>query len=267
MKNNNSPIGIFDSGLGGLTVLKELTDILPNESFIYFGDTAHLPYGTKSKETIVEYSNKICDFLIKQKVKLIVVACNTASALAIEVLEKYISMPIINVIDPCIHRAIQTTKKQSIGIIGTKATISSRAYEMKLTQFNKNLNIITQACPLFVPIIEEGLADHKITQDLCRLYLNKEKFSTIDVLILGCTHYPLLINTIKKNISKNIVVIDSANIVAIYVKNFLNKNILNTSTKNQKYTKYFLTDKSIQFNKLASIFLKEDSLDIEYIKL
>ena len=267
MKNNNRPIGIFDSGLGGLTVLRELTDILSNESFIYFGDTAHLPYGTKSKETIIEYSNQICDFLVKQKVKLIIVACNTASALAIEVLEKYISIPIINVIDPCIYHAIQTTKKQSIGIIGTKATISSRAYEIKLNQLNNNLNIITQACPLFVPIIEEGLANHKITNDLCKLYLNKKKFSTIDVLILGCTHYPLLINTIKKYISKHIVVINSTNIIAIYVKNFLNENMLNTSTKNEKYIKYFLTDKSIQFNKLASIFLKENSLDIEYIKL
>lgn len=267
MKNNNHPIGIFDSGLGGLTVLKELKMILPNESFIYFGDTAHLPYGAKSKETIIKYSHQICKFLIKKKVKLIIVACNTASALAIETLEKYINIPIINVIDPCIQHAIKTTKKKSIGIIGTQATINSKAYDIKLNQLNNDLDITTQACPLFVPIIEEGLTNHQITKNICELYLNKQKFSEIDVLILGCTHYPLLIETIKKHISKKIIIIDSANIVAIFVKKFLHNNKLRISNKNQQYIKYFLTDKSIQFNKLASIFLKEDSLKIEFIKL
>ncbi len=267
MKNNNQPIGIFDSGLGGLTVLKELKMILPNESFIYFGDTAHLPYGTKSKETIIKYSNQICKFLIKKKVKLIIVACNTASALAIENLEKNINIPIINVIDPCIQRAIKTTKKKSIGIIGTQATINSKAYDIKLNRLNNSLDITTQACPLFVPIIEEGLTNNQITKNICKLYLNKKKFSKIDVLILGCTHYPLLIETIKKHISKKIIIIDSANIVAIFVKKFLYEKNLSTSNQNQQYVKYFLTDGSIQFNKLASIFLREDSLNIEFIKL
>ena len=267
MKHNNQPIGIFDSGLGGLTVLKELKNILPDESFIYFGDTAHLPYGTKSKKTIIKYSNQICKFLIKKKVKLIIVACNTASALAIETLEKYITVPIINVIDPCIQHAIQTTRKKSIGIIGTQATINSKAYEIKLNQLNNNLDITTQACPLFVPIIEEGLSSHQISKDICKLYLNKKQFLRIDVLILGCTHYPLLINTIKNYISKNIIIIDSANIVAIFIKKFLHKNNLTTSNQNQQYIKYFLTDESIQFNKLASIFSREDSLDIKFIKL
>mgnify|MGYP001169356726 FL=1 len=267
MKNNNQPIGIFDSGLGGLTVLKELKMILPKESFIYFGDTAHLPYGTKSKDTIIKYSSQICKFLIKQKVKLIIVACNTASALAIETLEKHINIPIINVIDPCIQRAIKITKKKSIGIIGTQATINSKAYDVKLNQLNHDLDITSQACPLFVPIIEAGLTDHKITNNICELYLNKKKFSEIDVLILGCTHYPLLIETIKKHISKKIIIINSANIVAVFVKKFLYENKLSISNQNQHYIKYFLTDKSIKFNKLASIFLKEDSLKIEFIKL
>ena len=267
MKNNNRPIGIFDSGLGGLTVLKELKMILPNESFIYFGDTAHLPYGTKSKETIIEYSMQICKFLINQNVKLIIVACNTASALSIEILEKNISIPIINVIDPCIENAIQTTTKKSIGIIGTKATINSKAYEIKLKKINKDLKIAAKACPLFVPMIEEGLTDHTITNNICKLYLDIKEFKTIDVLILGCTHYPLLMDIIKKHISNNITIINSANIVAIFVEKFLHEKNIRTPIENQKYIKYFLTDQSIQFNKLASIFLEEDLLNIEYIKL
>ena len=267
MKNDNRPIGIFDSGLGGLTVLKALKDLFPNESFIYFGDTAHLPYGTKSQQIIIEYSNQICDFLNQQNVKLIVVACNTASALAVEFLEKIMVVPIVNVIDPCVKYAVNKTKNKSIGVLGTKATINSQAYEKKLNNLKNNLKIITQDCSLFVPLIEEGLVNHKITQDISKLYLNKNNFKSIDVLILGCTHYPLLINEIKKYFSKDVLILDSAKIVALYIQNLFNKNILLSSNKKKKKNKYYLTDQSIQFNKLASIFLKESSLDIKYVKL
>ncbi len=267
MKNDNRPIGVFDSGLGGLTVLKALKDLFPNESFIYFGDTAHLPYGTKSKKTIIEYSNEICDFLNKKNVKLIIVACNTASALAFDFLEQTRTVPIVNVIDPCVEYATTKTKKKLIGVLGTKATISSKSYENKLLKMNSSLKITSHSCPLFVPLIEEGLINHKITNDICDLYLDKDIFKLIDVLILGCTHYPLLIDKIEKYFSNNITILDSAKIVALYVKKIFEKNILLTAKKNKKNDQYYLTDKSIQFNKLASIFLEESSINIKYIKL
>lgn len=267
MKNDNRPIGVFDSGLGGLTVLKALKDLFPNESFIYFGDTAHLPYGTKSKKTIIEYSNEICDFLNKKNVKLIVVACNTASALAFDFLEKKMIVPIVNVIDPCVKYAATKTKKKSIAVLGTRATINSKSYENKLIKINSNFKISSHDCPLFVPLIEEGLINHKITKDICDLYLDKNIFKSIDILILGCTHYPLLIHEIEKYFSQNIIILDSAKIVALYVEKIFKKNILLTAKKNKKNDQYYLTDKSIEFNKLAAIFLKESSINIKYIKL
>lgn len=267
MKNDNRPIGVFDSGLGGLTVLKALKDLFPNESFIYFGDTAHLPYGTKSKKTIIEYSNEICDFLNKKNVKLIIVACNTASALAFDFLEKKMIVPIVNVIDPCVEYATTKTKNKLIGVLGTKATIGSKSYENKLLKMNSSLKISSHSCPLFVPLIEEGLISHKITRDICDLYLNKDIFKLIDVLILGCTHYPLLIDEIEKYFPKHTTILDSAKIVALYVKKIFKKNILLTAKKSKKQDQYYLTDKSIQFNKLAAIFLKESSINIKYIKL
>lgn len=267
MKNDNRPIGVFDSGLGGLTVLKALKDMFPNESFIYFGDTAHLPYGTKSKKTIIEYSKQICDFLDEQNVKLIVIACNTASALAFEFLKKHTSIPIVNVIDPCVQYAMRKTKNHSIGVIGTKATINSQAYSNKLKGIHNDLKIIAQACPLFVPIIEEGLINSKITNDICDLYLNKSIFKSIDTLILGCTHYPLLIHNIQKYFSKNVLIIDSADTVGIYIKKLFNTNIINPSLKKNHSIEYYLTDQSIQFNNLAKMFLNENPLDIKYVKL
>ena len=151
MKDDNRPIGVFDSGLGGLTVLRSLKETFPNESFIYFGDTARVPYGTKSQETIIRYSKEICDFLNKQDVKLIIVACNTVSALAVKFLKSYLKVPIINVIDPCVEFASKVTKNNFIGVIGTQATINSKAYNRKLDSINSNFKIISQECSLFVP--------------------------------------------------------------------------------------------------------------------
>ena len=173
----------------------------------------------------------------------------------------------VNVIDPCIEYATTKTKKKFIGVLGTKATIGSKSYENKLLKINSNLKISSHACPLFVPLIEEGLISHKITKDICDLYLDKDIFKLIDVLILGCTHYPLLIDKIEEYFSKDTTILDSAKIVALHVKKIFKKNILLKAKKNKKHDQYYLTDKSIQFNKLAAIFLKENSIKIKYIKL
>ena len=176
MKDDNRPIGVFDSGLGGLTVLRSLKETFPNESFIYFGDTARVPYGTKSQETIIRYSKEICDFLNKQDVKLIIVACNTVSALAVKFLKSDLKVPIINVIDPCVEFASKVTKNNFIGVIGTQATINSKAYNRKLDSINSNFKIISQECSLFVPLIEQGFIKHQITKEVCSFYLNKKVF-------------------------------------------------------------------------------------------
>ena len=267
MKNDNRPIGVFDSGLGGLTVLRSLKETFQNESFIYFGDTARLPYGTKSQETIIRYSKEICDFLNKNDVKLIIVACNTASALAVKFLKSYLKLPIINVIDPCVEFASKVTKNNFIGVIGTQATINSKAYNKKLDRINSSFKIISQECSLFVPLIEEGFIKHQITKDVCHFYLNKKIFQKIDVLIMGCTHYPILIDYIKQYFSDNTIIVDSAKTVAFHVEQlFDNNSVLRASQKTQNI-KYYLSDKSIEFNKLAAVFLKTNSLDIDYIKL
>ena len=267
MKDDNRPIGVFDSGLGGLTVLRSLKETFANESFIYFGDTARLPYGTKSQETIIRYSKEICDFLNKKDVKLIIVACNTASALAMKFLKSYLEVPIINVIDPCVDFASKATKNNFIGVIGTQATINSKAYDKKLDKINSNFKIISQECSLFVPLIEEGFIKHQITKEVCRFYLNKKSFQKIDVLIMGCTHYPILLDSIKQHFPDNTTIVDSAITVATYIKQLFDNNSVFKASQKTQNIKYYLSDKSIEFNKLATVFLKTNSLDIEYIKL
>ena len=251
MKNDNRPIGVFDSGLGGLTVLRSLKETFQNESFIYFGDTARLPYGTKSQETIIRYSKEICDFLNKNDVKLIIVACNTASALAVKFLKSYLNLPIINVIDPCVEFASKVTKNNYIGVIGTQATINSKAYNKKLDRINSSFKIISQECSLFVPLIEEGFIKHQITKDVCHFYLNKKIFQKIDVLIMGCTHYPILIDYIKQYFSDNTIIVDSAKTVAFHVEQLFDNNCVLRASQKTQNIKYYLSDKSIEFNKLG----------------
>jgi glutamate racemase len=200
------PIGIFDSGIGGLTVVKEFMRQLPEEDIIYLGDTAHLPYGTKSAATITRFTLENILFLLKQNVKFIVIACNTASSVALDAVSHHFHIPIIGVIQPGVREAINATKTGCIGVVGTRATIKSKAYETQIKKMNPSIQVISQACPLFVPLVEEGWFNHPETIAIAKRYIRplREKGRKMDVLILGCTHYPLLKLVIRKVLGKNI---------------------------------------------------------------
>lgn len=191
------PVGVFDSGVGGLTVAKEIMSQLPGERILYFGDTARVPYGSKSKETVTEYSRQIVRFLMSQKVKVIVVACNTASALAVDTMRKEFDVPILDVVRPGAQTAARVTKHGNIGVIGTEATIRSGMYSKLLYSINPDLNVYSKACPLFVPLAEEGWIYDSVTKEVARRYLGEFHGKDVDSLVLGCTHYPLLRNLIR----------------------------------------------------------------------
>jgi len=239
MNGNNNPIGVFDSGIGGLTVLKELTLKLPFENFIYVGDTARVPYGTKSKETITHYASQIIEFLLSKNVKLIVVACNTVSSNSLNILKRKYKLPIIGVIEPGVKKAISITKNKRVGVIGTKATINSHTYKKFLKK--EKIKTFEKACPLFVPLVEEGWFDNEITQLVAKEYLNDFKDKDIDTLILGCTHYPMLIPVIKR-VLDNVNIINSAEAVSLETEEVLFKNKLLTSNKTKGKVEYYFTD-------------------------
>ena len=266
MKNTKRPIGIFDSGLGGLTVLKQLQEQFPNESFIYIGDTAHLPYGNKSATTIINCSELICDYLVTQNVKLIIIACNTVSSLALKAIKKKFTLPIIDVITPVRHIVKKTPTIHKIGVIGTYNTIQSKAYYKTLKNANQNLQIFEQTCPLFVPIIEEGLQDDLIADLAIKKYLDSLITNNIELLILGCTHYPLLMRSIAKHIPNNIKILDSASATADYLKDYLLKNKL-AATKKRDADRLIITDKAKNFKSLATRILNQQDLVIELLNL
>lgn len=232
------PIGVFDSGLGGLTVLSELKKVMPNESFIYFGDTARVPYGSKSKQTIIEYSKEIVNFLIKQDVKMIIIACGTASSLAYEELKNEFNIPIIDVISPTANNL----RSSDIGIIATKASIKSNVWKEQLLLHNKKSNIYTKACPLFVPIVEEGLTNSNIADDAINLYLQSFKSKKIKHLILGCTHYPLLEKKIKEYMTSKVEVININKYCSKEAKEYLKENRMLNASKNSSFNIAYTTD-------------------------
>jgi glutamate racemase len=250
------PIGIFDSGVGGLTVAHAIKQILPGESLIYFGDTAHLPYGDKSAESIRYYSHRITQFLLEHDAKVVLVACNSASASAFDYLKDEFSDKtiLIDVIDPVVEY-ISTRNFRKIGIIGTKRTISSGTYERKLSEKSPGTSVISLATPLFVPMIEEGFIFDDISNAIIRAYLSNESLSGIEALILGCTHYPIIKNQISKIFNFNIEVIDSARIVSIILRNILEKNgLLNDSGNAQD--RFFISDYTPYFGKIAKMFFE-----------
>ncbi|NLJ90625.1 MAG: glutamate racemase [Clostridiales bacterium] len=205
-----NPIGVFDSGVGGLTVASEIMKQLPNERIIYFGDTARVPYGNKSQKTIIKYSKQIVNFLLEKKVKAIVIACNTASALALDEIKAQVSVPVIGVVEPGAKAAASVTKNNNIGIIGTKGTISSGIYQHLLSKSNPEVSVYGKACPLFVPLVEEGWINDPITFDVARRYLDDFMELDIDTLVLGCTHYPLLRETIDAVLEKRVNLVNPA---------------------------------------------------------
>jgi len=265
--SKNSPIGIFDSGLGGLTVLKSLEKILPNESFIYFGDTAHVPYGTKSAETVVRYSQSIMDFFQKHDTKAVVIACNTASAVAFQHLKQLYDVPIFDVVTPSVEFAIHNTKNKNIGVVGTFSTIYSNAYTKMFQKLSSNCNVKEIACPLFVPIIEEGWADTNIAKSIAETYLNEFQNINIDTLILGCTHYPIMVNTIQKVLSNQINLVFSGKTVGIKLKAYLKKQNIESSSQSPPEAKYFVTDFPQKFDELGSRFLGRQLNNVIHISI
>ena len=257
-------IGVFDSGVGGLTVVRELRKQLPEYDLIYFGDTARTPYGNKSKETIIKYALEDATFLIEKGAKIIIIACNTASSVAYEALkEKYLNIPIFEVIDPSVNEASKLTKNNKIGVIGTRATIRSGVYENKLKEKNNHLIVKSQSCPLFVPFIEEGWLKRIELKMVARRYLSPFKSYNIDTLILGCTHYPIIKDIIQKKVGERVKLVDSAEAASKEVKKFLENNNLELS-KNKKIKIYF-SDLTVQVKNITHKLIGGDLTIERYI--
>lgn len=245
------PIGVFDSGIGGLTVLAELLKDFPSERFIYVGDTARVPYGAKSQETVLEYSKQITDFLLKQKVKMIVAACNTASALAVPTLKKKIPVPLLGVVEATAQAAALASPRGPIGVIATKATIASSVYSKELKKYAPQAKVLAQACPLFVPLVEEGWFDHPVTRQVVKIYLEKMMKGRPQALILGCTHYPMLKKVIA-DIVGGTVLVDSPRAVAQTVLKELDR--VGRATGKHVHTQFYATDDAEGFKRSAKLF-------------
>lgn len=250
---NSSPIGVFDSGIGGLTVVKEIIKVLPNESIIYLGDTARVPYGTRSKEMVTKFALELVKFLLKRKVKALVVACNTISALALDQIKKISPVPVVGVVLPAVAEAVRASKNKRIGVIGTQGTIESKVYEREIKKIDPSIEVFSVGCPLFVPMAEEGLHNHKATQLVARDYLDDILKAKVDTLILGCTHYPLLLETIKETVGPSVTLVDSAKPTAYALKKVLSDNDLFIPNQNPSL-EFYVTDAPDRVFQVASRF-------------
>ncbi|MBI4691634.1 MAG: glutamate racemase [Nitrospirae bacterium] len=290
MSHNNRPIGVFDSGIGGLTVLRELFRILPEESTVYLGDTARVPYGSKSGDTVVRYSLEVAEFLVKQGIKLFVIACNTASAYALQELKKRLKIPVIGVIEPGAKAAIEATRTKRIGIIGTEGTIKSNSYinainairdrkiegimehgEKSLDRYfeirSDDFVIFTKACPLFVSLAEEGWTANDVALLTARYYLKGLKKENPDTLVLGCTHYPVLKNIISKVMGPDVRLIDSAIETAKMVKGILEEGNMEKESDEKPSREFYVTDSPERFVKVGERFLEQKIEHIEKIDI
>lgn len=254
-QENDKAIGIFDSGIGGLTVLKAIEQALPRENLIYLGDTARVPYGNKSRETITRYSIENTQFLLKAGVKAVVVACNTASALGLSELQKQFEIPILGVIEPGAQAAVDATKTGEVGIIGTEATIASASYTKAIHALNPKIRVWGVSCPLFVPLAEEGWIDGEITEAVARKYLAPLFKTPIDSLILGCTHYPILKSMISKVMGPQVTLVDSAEQTAQAVKTLLQDRKLERKDSHPRQETLFVTDSPARFKEVGRNFL------------
>lgn len=250
----DAPIGVFDSGVGGLTVARELMRQMPQEQIIYFGDTARVPYGSKSKETVISFSRQITKFLLTKDVKAIVIACNTASSFALETIRNELSIPVIGVIRPGAVAAAQTTQNGRIGVIATQGTINSEIYTRTLTEMNPELQVFEKACPLFAPLVEEGWLYDSVTIEIAERYLNELQGYDVDSLVLGCTHYPLLRHTIQKVMGPDVTLVNPAFETAKYTKDVLLKNGLECS-KQMPNHKFYVSDGAEKFKSFANTIL------------
>lgn len=264
MTTKLSSIGVFDSGFGGLTVMRALKKVLPQENICYFGDTARLPYGNKSPETILRYTQESSAFLIDQGIKLLVIACNSACTAALSTLETTIQIPLFGVIAPGVEEAIRSTSNGRIAILGTRATISSNTYQEAIQNRLPNAEIFALSCPLFVPLVEEGYIEHALTEMTIREYLRPLQQKEIDTLLLACTHYPLLQPLIQKELGASVKVVDPAQSCAEQVRTFLLQNNLANPQKEAPHYQFYVSDDPEKFRLLGPTFLHHP---IEHISL
>ncbi len=257
---NAAPVGVFDSGVGGLTVAREIMRQLPNENLVYFGATARVPYGSKSRDNIIRYSRQIIHFLKTKGVKAIVIACNTASALALDVVREESDIPIIGVVEPGARAALQITQTKKIGVIGTEATVQSAMYGKIIKGLDPTVSVIGKACPLFVPLVEEGFAKHKVTEEIIDYYLASMKESDIDSLILGCTHYPLLRSRIRAYLGDKIQLVNPAYETAMDLKYILKESGMENAGKEGEHATYsfYVSDAADKFKQFANSILPYD---------
>lgn len=266
---NSLPIGIFDSGVGGLTVLRAVRERLPHENIIYLGDTARVPYGTKSQATVEKYAVEDAAFLISKGVKIIIIACNTASALARERLRKEFQIPFLSVIGPGVRAAAKATTNGRVGVIATEATIGSDAYGqgIRAASIHPNIEVFSQSCPLFVPLVEEGETDSPITKSVAEKYLATLRDKQIDTLVLGCTHYPLLKNVIAETIGAGVTLIDSGAATAGEIDTILREqNLLNPQTENGR-SEFYVTDAAKRFHRIAERVLGHPLEHLEAVEV
>ena len=264
---DNRPIGVFDSGIGGLTVLKEIIEQLPGEDIVYFGDTARIPYGTRSKETVIKYVIQSFDFLMTKDIKAIVVGCNTASALALDAVKEKYTLPIIGVVDPGSKSAVSSTKNNVIGVIGTEGTINSDAYQKTIRKNLPTAEIIGVSCPLFVPIVEEGWENSDVADLTAEKYLLELKEHNIDTLVLGCTHYPALRYTIGKVMGQGVKLINPAYETATLVKNLLKEaGILNDKIEGGKHS-YYVSDDPDKFRRIGGNIIRRQIGQVEKVNI
>jgi len=254
---SDRPIGVFDSGIGGLTVVRELVRALPNESIVYFGDTARVPYGSKSRETVMRYSEEAAALLLAHQVKLIVIACNTATAYAGELLAGRLAVPVVGVIEPGARAAAAASTRKRVGVIGTLGTIRSGAYDLAVRRKLADVHVYAQACPLFVPLVEEGWAEHPATRLVAEEYLRPLREEDIDVLVLGCTHYPLLRRLIGEVMGPSVRLVDSAVETAREVQQVLSGSGLLRIAPSPPQYQFLASDSPLRFREVGQLFVGE----------
>lgn len=252
---NAKPIGVFDSGIGGLTVVHALVARLPHENVVYFGDTARVPYGPKSPQAVREYAAQDVDFLMSRDVKMVVVACNTVSSVALDVVQKRAKVPVVGVILPGAEAAVATSRKRRVGVIGTRATVNSNAYTHAIRQLDDGIQVFARECPLFVPLAEEGWVDHRVTDLVAKEYLFPLTLEKIDTLILGCTHYPLLRSAIQAAVGEAVTLIDSGEAAAAEVERVLDERGLRNSSPDAPHLQFFVSDVPARFGEIGERFL------------
>jgi len=264
----DAPIGVFDSGVGGLTVIRSLLSLLPNEKFIYVGDTARVPYGTKSPETVRRYALEIAGFLLKSQVKMVVAACNTVSALAMDKLRLFLPVSVLGVIEPGARAALAASKHRRVGVIGTEATVRSRAYQQAINRLDDSIKVFSSPCPLFVPLVEEGWLGHAVTKQVAAQYLSPLLAKKIDTLVLGCTHYPLLKPVIQRVAGPGVELIDSADETAKAVRSRLEQDgLLLPPSRKRGGAEFFSSDDPAKFMFLGQKFLGSALRGVERIQL